>query len=108
MELLRLIKKKKKAQIWSIDVIIGIIIFVSAVLLFFHFSIRSVEKQSNNIENIMLDAKVTSNQLVSIGYPSNWTKDNVIIIGLTDGKYNLSENKISEFKTFSSTKNYSH
>jgi len=41
-----------------------------------------------------------SSSLVSLGYPENWTKDDVVRMGVLDNGFNLSERKVGEFSSF--------
>ena len=97
----------KKSQIWSIEFVIGLIIFISALFIFYRYSINLSENQEETLKDLIIDAKTLSNYLISSGLPENWNTSNVILIGLTDGTYRLNETKVQYFSVmnYSSTKN---
>ncbi len=95
-----------KAQVWSLDIIIAMIVFVAALILFYQQSINLLDERVQQREDILLDAQIISSYLVSSGYPQNWTVSNVTIIGLTDGKMRLQESKVLQFQSLITT-NYS-
>lgn len=88
----------KKSQIWSLDLIIGIIIFFTALILFYKYSINSMDLEKQDTTNLLLDGKLISSYLVSEGYPAHWTLDNVTLIGLTNGNMDLNPNKVKNSK----------
>ena len=92
---------KRKAQVWSIDAVVAIIIFLGALMLFYKYSINSSELQTQDIDNLLLDAKVISSYLISEGYPINWGSSDVVLIGLTDGKSRIDNEKILTFSDIS-------
>ena len=88
-----------KSQVWSIDLIIGIIIFSTALILFYKYSINTIDIEKKDVGDLLLDAKLISSYLVSPGYPANW-QDNpgdVTLIGLTNGNMDINAKKVKEF-----------
>jgi len=53
---------------------------------------------------MQIQAEKLSQNLISSGYPTNWTNSTVISIGLTDGNTRLDPNKVLEFSKI----NYQH
>lgn len=92
-----------KSQIWSLDLIIGIIIFTTSLVLFYKYGIESIDFERQDVNNLLLDAKVISNYLISEGYPNDWTLGNVTLIGLTNGNMDLNPEKVSEFSDLAVT-----
>jgi hypothetical protein len=82
-----------------LDIIIGIVIFIGALLLFFKSSLADTSDQNRGIDDLLLDAKLISGYLTSEGYPANWTKDTVISIGITDGSLALDVDKLKNFSS---------
>lgn len=87
----------RKSQIWSIEFIVALIIFISALFIFFKYSINLSNIQEITLKELVIDAKTVSNYLVSEGLPKDWNTSNVISIGLTDGNYQLNTTKLGNF-----------
>lgn len=87
----------KKSQIWYADFTIALLIFMLAVVVYFQLTNNISEEESSLINDMVLDLKRISSDLMSLGYPENWTVDNFTQIGLTNGNYRINETKISEF-----------
>lgn len=86
-----------KSQVWSLDLMIGIIIFATSLTFFYKYGIDSIDFERQNVNNLLLDAKIISNYLISKGYPEDWTHANVTLIGLTNGEMDINPDKVSEF-----------
>lgn len=82
----------KKAQVWTIDLIAGVTIFL--IMIVFYMIFTNNISSGTNLKEINNEAIVLSNTLLSAGAPFNWTKDNVAQVGITDGKYRLDEAKL--------------
>jgi len=93
---------KSGSQIWSLDLIIAFLIFLGSLLLFYNFSINTVDLEKEDVESILLDAKLISGYLASSGHPEDWTADTVVSIGLTDGDMRLEEEKVKQFSNMAS------
>ena len=91
----------KKAQIWGLDLVIAMIIFLGGVFLFYNYSINSAFGEEQSIEELTTNAKVMSSYLVSTGYPTNWNSSDVTLIGLTDGQNKLVKEKVDTFSSIS-------
>ena len=52
------------------------------------------------LDDLLIDAKLISNSLMSSGYQTNWNSDNVERIGITDNN-RVSESKLAEFSKIS-------
>ena len=85
-----------KAQVFSLDLIIAVLIFGSAVLIYYKNITNLSDQDEALLDNILIDAKIISNSLMSSGYKTNWNKDNVERIGITDDN-RVSEAKLAEF-----------
>ena len=90
---------KTKSQIWSLDVIIAIIIFLGALMFFYTQGLISLDAVENDISGLLLDGKIISSYLVSTGYPENWIEEDVTLIGLTNGSLELDTRKVEVFST---------
>jgi hypothetical protein len=82
----------KKSQTWGMDLIIGIMIFSFALLIFFIYALNNAADKSEDIDKMKYDGDGMINQLYSAGYPINWNISTVISIGVID------DNKINQTK----------
>lgn len=92
--------KKHKGQIWSIDFIVSVVIFIIMITaLFFSFDILSRDAQKQNELLLMQDLvlEVTESLVRSPGYPLDWDNETVGIIGLARDENVLDQNKVMEF-----------
>ena len=81
-----------KGQIFMVDLIFGIGIFVAAVILF--FAIKSnLEPQQDSFDVLVNDARAISSVLMTPGAPENWTLSNFTQIGFVDSNYRLNSTK---------------
>jgi len=85
-----------KAQVFSLDLIIAVIIFGSAVLIYYKNITNLSDQDEVLLDDLLIDAKIISNSLMSSGYQINWNKDNVERIGITDDN-RVSTEKLAEF-----------
>lgn len=92
---------KKKAQIWYLDFMVGLIIFTIMVVVYYQFSSNFSEEFESDWEEMMVDSKSISSSLMSSGVPSNWTEDNITLLGITDGKYRINDTKLEQFGNMS-------
>jgi len=83
------------------DLAIALVIFLTAILIFYKYSINTVAQPEN--EDLLGSAKLVSSYLLSAGYPEDWTTDNVSLIGVTDGSINLSASKVGQFSDITLT-----
>ncbi|MBW2983807.1 hypothetical protein KY361_01725 [Candidatus Woesearchaeota archaeon] len=90
---------KRKSQIWSLDLMVAVLIFLCALLIFYKYSINVIDVEEQGVEHLLLDAKLISSYLVSTGYPEDWTASNVTLIGLTNGEIRLSKEKVQQFSS---------
>ncbi len=85
---------KCKAQIWYTDFMVGLLIFVVVVFIYYEYA-HSLSQDSGEIaSDLVMDAKAISGSLVTKGSPNYWNKSNVTIIGLTDGRQRLIQEKL--------------
>ncbi len=60
----------KKAQVWFLDVVIAILFFTTALMLFFKYTPNLYDKE--DLEELLIDARSLSEKLLSSGYPVDW------------------------------------
>lgn len=85
-------KTKKRAQIWGVDLMSGMVLFVIGVMIFFIYSLNQSDEVQDNFELLFYEGKIIANNFISSGYPPNWNSNNVITMGISD------DNKINETK----------
>jgi hypothetical protein len=93
------ITQNKKAQVWTIDFVIGLLIFL--VLLFTAIAlIRDYVNEKDTYSDVKKEAQHVSSILVSEGLPSDWTNDTVTLPGITNNnRVNLT--KLTEYDNLS-------
>jgi len=84
--------KSKKAQAWGFDLMIASVIFVAAIATFYLFTLNNTHETDENLQSLQYDGNNIADNILSSGYPENWTQSDVIRIGI------LSEDKINEDK----------
>ena len=75
----------KKAQVWSLDVIMGIVIFMVAIVIFYVYTINLSEDTESKSQDLDTDAEFFSSNLLSEGSPRNWNITNALIPGVMTG-----------------------
>jgi hypothetical protein len=82
---------KKKSQSFSIEFILAFLLFSSAIVV----SIKMISNiyKPTDFNDLVKESELLSDNLLSEGYPINWTTDDVIKIGLLDNN-RLSVNKL--------------
>ena len=85
-------KTKKRAQIWGIDLMSGMALFIIGIVAFFMYSLNQPNEVQDNFELLAYEGKIIANNFMSSGYPTDWNSENVITLGIS------SDNKIDETK----------
>jgi len=90
-----------RGQVWTMDFIIGITLFIIVMLL----SVRILLTIYPSQEHIRVyrDAVQLSDSLLSPGYPVNWNTSNVILPGIADNN-RINNTRLKSFKDM----NYQH
>jgi len=81
--------------------LIAVIIFFTAFFVFYKYGLSAIDSTEDDKSFLLQDTKLISNYLISSGYPQNWTRDTVTLIGLTDGESRLDSNKVEMFSNMS-------
>jgi hypothetical protein len=84
--------KRKRAQIWSLDIMAGMMLFLTGIMIFFVYTLNQPGEAQENFELLFYDARVIANSLMSSGYPQKWDSANIVTLGITD------DNRINETK----------
>ena len=85
-------RAKKKAQIWGMDILAGMALFLIGVIVFFIYSLNQPSEAQDNFEFLFYEGRIIADSLMSPGYPLDWNSTNVITIGIN------SDDKINETK----------
>ena len=89
----KFISMNKKAQIWGIDLMAGMVLFLVGIIAFYMYSLNQPGEAQDNFEILIKEGKVISNNLMSSGYPRQWNSTNVVRLGITDGNM-INETKL--------------
>jgi hypothetical protein len=89
-----MISKKNKGQVWTLDFIIGLMLFIIVVLLSISM-IRDIYPSQKKVD-VYHDAIYVSDSLLDAGYPKNWTESDVILPGIA-GNNRINETKLALF-----------
>ena len=84
--------KEKRGQAWGFDLIIASVIFTTGIIIFYIYSINTVEETDLTINKLNYEGNIIANILLLEGKPKNWTESTVISPGI------LSKNKINQTK----------
>ncbi len=83
----------KKAQSWYTDFAFGVMIALLGIGLFFYLVYNIPIKNQKIDSNLLQDAAIISDSLLSPGYPPDWNSSNLVRIGIV---YDVDEgNKIN-------------
>jgi hypothetical protein len=85
----------KKAQIWSVDFTIGLLLFIF-ILLGAIVLIRNLNNEDDKYSIVAREANHISTSLVSEGLPAGWTNYTVILPGITDNN-RVNNTRLNEF-----------
>ncbi len=87
----------KKAQAFTQDLIIAVVIITMMILIFFSFYTNQNIGTENIENNVMSETKTITDYLTTKGYPDDWNSTNVVRIGFTDNDYTLMLGKLELF-----------
>ncbi|MCK5449916.1 hypothetical protein KAI32_03550 [Candidatus Pacearchaeota archaeon] len=85
-------RTEKRAQIWGLDILAGMVLFLIGLMIFFTYSLNQPGEAQDNFEFLFYDGKIIADNLMSPGYPLDWNSSNVITLGIS------SDDKINETK----------
>jgi hypothetical protein len=91
----------KKAQVWFLDFVVGLLMFMVVVFVYYDYSNNLVDDSETDWDEMIIDSKTMSSSLMSMGYPNNWNETNVQRIGVLNSNYRLNQTKIERFVNMS-------
>jgi hypothetical protein len=83
---------KIKGQVWSLDIMAGLMLFLVGIMIFFVYSLNQPSQAQETLALLNYDGKIIADNLLSSGYPDNWNSQTAITIGIT------TEEKINQTK----------
>ena len=86
------LRQSRKAQIWSLDLMAGLALFLVGIMIFSIYSLNQPSQAKENFGLLSYDGKIIADNLLSEGYPKNWNSNNAITLGIT------TSNKINQTK----------
>jgi len=86
---------KKHGQVWTVDFIGGLLLFTLVIIITIKVAFTMAPSQDTII--VYRDAVHLSDALLSQGYPSNWTKENVLLPGIAENN-RIDNTKLEEIK----------
>ncbi|MBN2422444.1 hypothetical protein JXB41_04415 [Candidatus Woesearchaeota archaeon] len=87
----------KKSQIWYTDFILGLTIFLIALLIAVKYISDNYILPREDTSEMVIVAQSVSESLMTKGVPESWNEENVIRIGITDGDYVINNTKLTAF-----------
>lgn len=72
-------------------------IFIGALIFFYIYSINLTDIEEKTLQNLIRNAEIVSDNLVSPGIPLDWTTTDVLLIGITDEEKRLRVEKLEQF-----------
>lgn len=91
--------KQKKSQVWGVDLMIAVFIFMIGIATFYLYTIN-MQNNEEKFESLKYDGELIGDSLLSQGFPIDWNSVNVIKIGIAEnGKIN--ETKLERFYNLS-------
>lgn len=86
----------KRGQAWYADFMVGLMIFVSVVGIYYTFQ-EAFSQDNTGLDDLIADSKQISTMLMTPGYPDPWTNLTVERIGLTNGTPRIVLSKVQAF-----------
>lgn len=92
--------RKKKAQVWAVDLSVALVIFIGVIFLFYRYAI-SFAPEDPLINKMISEGGYVSNTLLTSGYPNNWetlTVNQAYSIGLMGKDGIMNQTKIDKLE----------
>lgn len=86
---------KKKAQVWTLDFIAGLLIFIVIIFIVIA-TLRNYVNNDDDYADIVRESDHISSMLVGDGFPSDWNSTNVLIPGIADNN-RINSSKLDSF-----------
>ena len=93
--------KNLKSQVWYLDFVLAISIFVLLLIIYFTYTLNLSKQDTKVLNDLITNLKSMSSSLILEGYPDNWNNDDVQRLGLTNNNQRIDENKLGQFLNIS-------
>lgn len=90
--------KARKSQIWFTDFAIGLFIFILVLITYYGYTTNASKAGSGAVKDMLGASEAISSSLLLGGFPDNWTNVTAVKVGLTNGKQEINETKLSRLK----------
>lgn len=97
-------KFHSRAQIWSFDLLAGIMLFMAGITIFFIYSLNQPGQTQETFQLLSYEGNAVANNLMASGYPEKWNLTNVVTIGITDGNI-INQTKLEQLYEMIYTQN---
>ena len=78
---------KKKGQVWTLDFIMSLIVFVGLIILAINLlEFENPRTQNKEYQERQMEADYISNMLLTTGIPVDWNETNVLVPGITENQ----------------------
>ncbi|MBN2368322.1 hypothetical protein JXC34_04845 [Candidatus Woesearchaeota archaeon] len=91
----------KKSQIWYMDFILGLTLFLLIIVIAFRFVTTSHIYTGKETSLVLAESDKLSGILMSTGIPATWTPQDVVIFGLMQENNVLNTTKLEYFQNMS-------
>ncbi len=91
----------QRAQAWGFDIIVATGIFIFGIVAFFLYTINYPTGEQEKLEELLYEGNTVASNLLSTGYPENWTTLTVSKIGILTDKA-VDQEKLNNFNELSS------
>ena len=92
--------RQRRAQVWYTDFVVSVLIFSFVVFAYFYYVEHTANADENLQSSLIAEVKSVSGNLLTEGYPVNWTSSYVQTVGLTDGRQRIVSGKLSDFSSW--------
>jgi len=101
------IMNKKRAQAWGFDLILGMVIFLFGIFVFFLFSLNYNSSYDSTLDELKYQGRTVGDSLLSEGFPRDWDKSDfnsgtLSKIGIMSND-SLDESKLKNLSEITST-----
>ena len=92
-----------RGQAMITDLVLGVTIFTVVLVVFYRAEVNVQQIDQRELADMILEAQVISDLLVTSGTPTDWTNNSVIEVGVSEN-HRINETKLSALNTFSYNK----
>ena len=99
--------KSKKAQVWYADLILALLVFTAILTMYYKTDINTSQQDNKNLNELTMEARIVTNDILSQGIPKAWNKTNVRKIGIMDNnRINMTKLVYFSELPYNDTKSY--